>query len=256
MSQMSRRAQLKQQQEAAEKATRTKRILIAGIVIAGLVVAAVIGIVLMQSLGRDDAPVVLPPNGTEDHGILVQGRAPTDGVPHLVIWEDYRCGGCVGVEAEFGPVVSQLVADGEITAEHRQSYFLDGQARNGQSKRAALAAASADTIGMFDQYHAGLFAHYRAGGDYSEQSLREVVPASIGITGDALATFQEAYDAGTYEGFVDAAQEAFVSQEINSTPTYMVGENRLPLFNEEGTAWALEPTVESLMGAIREAAGQ
>lgn len=254
--QLSRRAALQRQQEAEARAAKTKRLTIAGLVLLGLIVAVVVGVVLVQALSKpSSSELVTPPNGTHSHGILLQGKAPSEGTPHLVIWEDYRCGGCAAAEAQFGPVIHKLVADGTITAEHRQSYFLDGQARNGQSKKAALAAAAADQVGKFAEVHTALYATRSQGQDFTDTFLRDHLPAAVGIGGDDLAAYQKALDDSTYAPFVDAAQAAFDAQGVNSTPTFFVGDTEVPLFNDQGNAWVIEPTEDALMAAIEKAAG-
>ena len=117
-SSLSKRAALRQQQEMEERNKRTRRILAVGAGLVAVTVVAVLAIVIMQALAKR-APVtaeqLTPPNATEASGILLSGKAPQGGTPHLVVWEDFQCPACASREASYGPVIEQLVADGTIS---------------------------------------------------------------------------------------------------------------------------------------------
>lgn len=245
------RAALRRQQEADERARRSRRILVAGIGIAVIVVIAVVAVVLSQTLGRSSATgeQLTPPNASGSHGIYVQGKAPVDGTPHVVVWGDYQCPGCAANEEVYGPVIEELVAAGDITAEARQAHFRDQQATRGPSKRASIAAAAADEVGFFDAYHRTLYQNQDSG--YTDQALRELVPASVGMEGKALTRFQELYDTLAYEAWVDAADQRFRDDGVESTPSYFVGDQQLMLFDYEAQDVLVEPTADAFLSAVK-----
>ena len=263
-SSLSKRAALRQQQEMEERNKRTRRILAVGAGLVAVTIVAVLAIVIMQALAKR-APVtaeqLTPPNATEASGILLSGKAPQEGTPHLVVWEDFQCPACASREASYGPVIEQLVADGTITAEIRTAYFLDAGLRNDSSKRAALAAAAADEVGAFDAFHRVVYANHPAqeGTGFTEQQLRVDFPTLAGIEGDDLTRFQELYDTRAFNDFTDAANQRFTDDQIGATPTFLVSGQQLEFFNQETQEVLIQPTAESMMEAINaafEAGGQ
>lgn len=250
----SRRATLREQQEAEVRARRNRRILLASVGIGVVLVIAVVAIVLSQALGGRGGDAageqLTPPNASADHGIYLQAKPPVEGTPHLVVWGDYLCGGCASNDQIYGPVIDELVTAGDITAEVRQAHFIDRQAARGPSKRAAMAAAAADEVGFFDAYHQSLYINQQSG--YTEQVLRELIPEAIGMGDAELSRFQERYDALSYEQWVDGAHQLFTESEVNSTPSYFVGDQRLVIYDTQQQTVVVEPVAEDFLAAVDE----
>lgn len=257
-SSLSKRAALRQQQEMEERTKRTRRILTVGAGLAALIVVAVLAIVIMQALAKQ-APVateqLTPPNATASTGIALAGKQPQEGTPHLVVWEDFQCPACAARKESYGPVIEQLVADGSITTEIRTAFFLDAGLRNDSSKRAALAAAAADEVGAFDAFHRVVYANHPAqeGTGFTDQQLRVDFPALAGIAGDDLTRYQELYDTRAFNDFTDAANQKFNDDQIGATPTFLVSGQVLEFYDQEAQTVLIQPTAESLLGAINEA---
>lgn len=257
-SSLSKRAALRQQQELEERNKRTRRILAVGAGLVAVTVVTVIAIVIFQALGRNATVAeeqLTPPNATEGYGILLAGKAPQEGTPHLVVWEDFQCPACAAREEDYGPIIEQLVADGSITAEIRTAYFLDAGLRNDSSKRAALAAAAAAEVGAFDEFHKVVYANHPAqeGQGFTEEQLRVDFPALAGIQGEDLTRYQELYDTRAFDEFTTNAHDKFGTDQIGATPTFLVGGQRLEFYDQEAQTVLIEPTVESMQAAIDEA---
>lgn len=218
-------------QEASGMDPRVKRIAVAGVAIVSAVVVVLLAVLLFQSAtGRQPAPTggsENPPNATAGYGILLAGAQPTNGVPHVVIFGEYQCPACAAVDSMFGPIVSELVADGRMTAEVRTAHFKDGGAPDGPSKQAALAAAAADAVGHFDAYHAALFAGQETG--FPTEFLRDQLPAAIGMTGDDLARFKQLFDARAFDAFTEGGDASLELAGVTGTPTYLVNGQQLDL---------------------------
>ncbi|NLE96430.1 MAG: thioredoxin domain-containing protein, partial [Propionibacterium sp.] len=169
---LSRRAALRQQQELEQKQKRTNRIIGIGAGILVVAIVAIIAIVAIPPLLRGNQEVtaeqLTPPNATEAHGILLNGTEPTEDTPHVIIYEDYLCPGCAGRHLSYGPSIDQLADQGQITVEYRTTYFQDRQ--GDASARAAMAAAAADEVGHFKEYHSVLFQNQS---QYTQRQLRE-----------------------------------------------------------------------------------
>lgn len=246
-SNLSKRAALRQAQEADERAKRNKRIMGFGAALAALVVVVVLAIVIVQAVGNRTTLAeeqLTPPNGTEKYGILLQGETPTEDKPHLIVWEDFQCPACANVEAIFGPLMGELVADGSITVETRSATFLDRGRDDGPSHRAAIAAAASDEVGHYEVFHRLLFENQSSG--YSDQALRNDIPAAAGITGEDLDRYLELYGSRAYNDFVVAANEMFATDGIQATPAYIVSGMRLDMA-------MVEPTADGLLTAVTEA---
>ena len=169
-----------------------------------------------------------PANASAGYGIYLDGKKPVEGTPHVVVWEDFQCPACQAREEAYGPVLEQLVAEGKVTAEFRMAHFLDGQNPDGTVKdggashRAAMAAAAADQVGHFREYHKVIFANQKTSRGYSDTTLRDKFTEQAGITGDALAEFKRLYNSQAFWDFTVNQQNKFNDDQIGSTPTYLV----------------------------------
>lgn len=254
-SNLSKRAALHRQQELDERNRKAKRITIGSIVVLAIVAVVVIAVVAFQALSNPRAVTAdqqTPPAGTDGYGVLLQGKEPVDGVPHLVIWEDYLCPYCGLAEQTYGQTVKQLVADGELTAEIRTTFFLDGERANGPSRKAAMAAAAAAGVGRFDEYHAALYADQAAESvGFPEADLRDKFARAAGIEGDDLKKFQELYDTGAFTDWIVAANQKFFDDGMRGTPTYLVGDQRLEI-----TSGEIPTDADGFLAAVEELAAQ
>ena len=141
-----------QDKSAPRRGPRPIIILVSAVLAVALLISAgmMIGRELLTGDGAvsatEDATAIsgqlLPPNATDGHGILIGGVAPSEDLPHVIIWEDPQCPACAHYENSFGPVIAELVAAGELTAEARFAYFLDREEADGPSLRAAIAMAA------------------------------------------------------------------------------------------------------------------
>ncbi|MEO7589243.1 MAG: thioredoxin domain-containing protein [Arachnia sp.] len=257
---MSRRDVLRQQQEKeGDRAKRNRRILFASLAAVALVVVAIVVMVIVQALGDKQASSAnqqTPPNATDRGGFMMksQGAAPAGDVPHLVVYEDYQCPACASREEAFGAATLELIDNGDITVEIRTAYFLDNMLQNDSSKRAAMAAAAADVVGKYREYHAVIYKNQpsQEGVGYTDQQLRVDFPTQAGIAGGDLTKFQELYDFKAFEDFVKIGDKTFRDEGITGTPTYMVGATKLEFGTPQGEV-LIQPTAKDLLRAITEA---
>lgn len=254
-SNLSKRAALRQQQELEERQQRNRRMLVMGLSALTVVLVAVVTIVVV-SVWKKQSDTTAPPNATAGHGIQLQskGTQPTADAPHVVIYEDYQCPACKVREHEFGDVVTQLIDEGRITAEIRTAYFLDDVNRQDNfksSSRAALAAAAADSVGKYREYHKVIFDNQpHEGQGFTDEQLRGDFAAQAGITGEDLTAFHKAYDEKTYEAFAERSYRAMSDNNITGTPTFTVDGKTLVFVDEKTKQVLIEPNAESFMAAI------
>ncbi|MCC2592584.1 DsbA family protein [Tessaracoccus sp. OS52] len=258
---LSKRAALKQQQELEERRKRNSRILGFSLGGIGLVVVVIVAIVIFQTIGQSGSRSenqIAPPNATEGYGIelVSQDAEPAADAPHVVLYEDFQCPACKAREEAYGPAFNQLIDQGEITLEIRFATFLEINHGNDASTRAAQAAAAADSVGKFREYHSYVYSQQGVNtAGYSDQQLRVDFPAAVGIEGEDLTKFQELYDTEAFADFVENSNEMFNTEGIGSTPTYLVGDKRLEFFDTTTEEILIQPTPDDVLRAIKELAG-
>ena len=238
-SNLSKRVALRQQQELEARRKRNARMLGVGLGVLALVVVVVIAVVIANAIGSKApaAEQLTPPNATEGHGIAIKSKntQPAGDVPNVVVYEDYQCPACKAYEARYGNAFQQLIDEGKITLEIRTAYFLNDANKTmnkKSSERAALAAAAADAVGKYREYHKVIYENQpREGVGYTDQQLRVDFAAKAGITGDDLATFQKLYDTKAYADFAKKSHEAMGKAGIGGTPTYVVNGKKINLGN-------------------------
>ena len=238
------RERLREAQSAAAKQQRLNRIIGVGAGILVVVLIAVfIGVVVQNqsTQAANNTSAITPPSATEDGKAIVAspGQAK-DGAAVVELYFDYQCPYCALLETTYGATFSSLAASGDIELHYRTMSFLDANLNNDSSMRAGIAATCSDVVGQYTAYHDEVMANQpqEEGEGYSDELLRETIPGTLGITGDALTTFQACYDNKATEAFVTSMGDLAVQdlQSINnqvSTPTVHVNGKDLP-FSEIG----------------------
>lgn len=248
---------LKAQAEEA-RGRRNSRILWVSLAAIAVAVVVILVLVITQTLGKEapSGDQQVPPNATESYGIEITSRdvEPAADAPHLTIWEEFRCPACAQREEAFGPAVKQLVDEGLITVEIGTAHFFDTQDGTDNSTRAAMAAASADAVGKYREFHSATYQQFLAtGSGYTDQQLRVDIPAMAGIEGEDLVKFQELYDSRAFADFVDNANDEFRGSGLSGTPAYVVNGNQLEFFDQKTEEVLIQPTPEDMLRAINEA---
>ena len=233
MSNKNARERLRAAQAAQEAKRRRRRIIGAalGVVLAVAVIVTVVVVVGMSRQvpvaepGQTQTVAGQPPNATADlKGIVVNPGVAKPGAPVVAIYQDYQCPVCGQMEKLLGPTFTSLADSGAIQLQYRTLVFLDPGLHNQSSTNAAIGAACADSQGVFAAYHDQVFAHQPAkeGDGYSEQLLRETIPAAVGLSGDKLTAFQQCYDKRTPEQFVKIVDQNGLRDGVTATPTVWV----------------------------------
>lgn len=237
------RERLRQAQAAAAKQQRLTRIIGVGAAVLVLVVVGVMVGVLIQGMnaggGSADAT---PPSATADgKAIVVNPGKAMDGAPVVELFFDYQCPACNQFEMAYGAALTAAAEAGEIDLRYRTMTFLDASLGNDASVRAGVAAACADVAGSYSAYHDATFASQpeNEGSGYSDELLRDLIPVSAGITGDALTAFQACYDTQATKAFVTGTNDLgtqdlqAISNRV-STPSLHVNGKDLSLTDISG----------------------
>jgi protein-disulfide isomerase len=252
------RERLRKAQVAAEKQKRLTRIIGVGAAVLVLVVIAVFVGVLFQNQGKQAASSsVTPPNATSDGKAVVQnpGKAKA-GAPVVELFFDYQCPVCKQFESAFGEPLTKLAASGEIELHYRTMIFLDRNLNNDASLRAGIAATCSDVVGKYSAFHNAIYANQpeTEGAGYADTVLRDTIPGTVGITGEALTTFQGCYDNQATKAFVttsdDLGQQDMLSVNKQvSTPTIHVNGKDLSV-NDVGQLGASGTVDEAALLAL------
>jgi Protein-disulfide isomerase len=232
-----RREQLRKAEQAKANQQRMTRIIGVGAGLLVLVIVAVFAVVLISQANKATtaAPAsaqTTPPNALADNaGIRPYPGVAKSGVPVVELFFDYQCPICNQFETIYGAALEKLASAGDIDLHYRPMIFLDVNLQNDASERAAIGAACADFAGQYRGYHDQLFANQPAkeGDGYADTLLRETIPATLGITGDTLTSFQQCYDGKLTQSWVTATDEAGAKAGVTGTPTFWVNGNNVAL---------------------------
>ncbi|MDR1512153.1 MAG: DsbA family protein, partial [Propionibacteriaceae bacterium] len=196
----------------------------------------------------DAPPTTLPPNANaKATGIVANPEAPADHV--LAVYVDFQCPYCAQAEELSGDVVAEAVAENKVRVEFRTRTFLDQVNQSNtdgtadSSTRAANAAACADLAGVYLPYHKYIFDNQPTEGvGYTDGFLRDVAPAAVGLSGDALATFQQCYDSRQFAEFVSYVDTAAQYACVTGTPTYKL--------DGEDVSWSDPASLKKSLDAV------
>ncbi|TDE08106.1 DsbA family protein [Jiangella asiatica] len=202
-------------EERARLERRRERLLRFGVSAAVLVAA----VVLVLFLVRDDGPegTGAIPTGATASGIVVgEESAPIT----IDYWFDFQCPFCGQFEAESGPVLEDVVADGTARVAYHPAAFLGEE-----SDRASNAFGCAIDAGRPVEYLTELFENQppeRSGG-YTDDDLVEA-GAAIGLDDPE---FESCVRDGTYADWGSRVREAFRDAGHEATPTVLINGEEL-----------------------------
>ncbi|MDR1078568.1 MAG: thioredoxin domain-containing protein [Propionibacteriaceae bacterium] len=223
---VSRREQLEAQRQALAQRQRRNRLItvLAGVLGVALVVSLTVwGINSNKNSGGDE----VPPNATAKRdGITITPTLTDESTPLLVIYSDFQCPGCKSVHDAISTVLQQAVDSGRVRIEFHTLIMLDyantqvGSPNLRSSTRATVAAACADTVGVYYPFYSAIYANQPAteGDGYSDDLLRVQIPTEVGLSGDQLTRFQTCYDNQSTGKFTLQVDEAAAKAGITGTP--------------------------------------
>ncbi|WP_377642849.1 DsbA family protein [Oryzobacter terrae] len=202
--------------------------IVVGAVVLVVAIIAVVGGVIWSQRSADDAPT----GGTAlPKGVAAMGegyRAFADvtarpGAPTVDVYEDFQCPACKQFEELTGATVTGLAKEGRIVLVYHVKNFLDDNLRNDSSTRAGNAAFCAADAGRFQEFHDQVFPGQPAteGAGFTDAQLSGFAQAA-GITGDALATWQDCVEGGRYDAYVDSVEKQSFADGVRGTPTVRI----------------------------------
>lgn len=200
------------------------KIVVATVVLVVAIIAVVAGVVWAQANQKNaitGGGKALPP------GVTALGAGfpafadvtPAPGAPTLDLYEDFQCPACKSFEDQLGSTVEKLAQDGKLKLVYHVKNFLDDNLRNDWSTKAANAAFCAADAEKFQAFHDQAYAHQPSEGEgFTDAQLKNFAQAS-GISGAALTTWQQCYDAGKYVDYVNSVETKSFADGVRGTPT-------------------------------------
>ena len=159
--------------------------------------------------------------------------------PHTVtVYEDPRCPFCMHYEGGGAAAVAKLAAEKKVKIRYTIASFLDANFGGDSSKRAVNAMRASVEQGKFPEFHAAVFASQpekETDDAFTADNLLKIADKVPGLRG---AAFDKAVRENTYKDFVKAAEGAFESSGVNSSPVILIdgkkpaGDGRA-IFSEE-----------------------
>jgi len=212
-----------------------------------LAIGIFIGMVLPWQLFGSSAPAgpstsgpIAPPDGDAQHAwITVPSDATKANAIIVDIHTDYQCPYCKATEMSYGPLFKELNDRGDIIWRQHTRIFLDGMLNNDSSLKASIAAACVDVADdtKYADFHQTIFVNQPSEGTgYTDDQLRNQWPAAVGLTGKALTTMQNCYDAQATKQFVQDVENNNMASLPNTNPPnlYLFGGND-PITDTDGS---------------------
>jgi protein-disulfide isomerase len=216
--------------QAAQKSQGggANKIVVATVVVIVAIIAVVAGVIWAQSSQQDDITGggnALPP------GVSALGEGfpaftdvtPAAGAPTVDVFLDYQCPACASFEGALGPTMTGLAQEGKMKLVYHVKNFLDDNLKNDSSTLAGNAAFCAADAGKFEEYHEQVFPNQpaREGDGFTDAQLKGLAE-NVGITGEALTTWQSCLDAGKYSDYVNSVEAQSFEDGVRGTPTVRI----------------------------------
>jgi protein-disulfide isomerase len=210
------------------------KIVVATVVLVVAIIAVVAGVVWAQSSQKD---AITGGGNAIPAGVSALGAGypafsdvtPAAGAPTLDLYEDFQCPACKSFEDQLGSTVEDLAKAGKVKLVYHVKNFLDDNLRNDWSSKAANAAFCAADAGKFQEFHDQAYANQPSEGNgFTDDQLKGFAQAS-GISGAALTTWQQCYDAGKYIDYVNSVETKSFDDGVRGTPTLKLAGKDLDL---------------------------
>lgn len=182
----------------------------------------------MQRTRAAAAPIVVPPATAIRPGmarpegyVLGSASAPVE----IVEYADFECPGCGQFATVTEPDVRARLVNTGLARYRFYDFQVNGAHRN--SPAASLAAACAADQGKFWEMHDRLFAGQDEWNSEATDDPKPVFARYAQQTGVSAARWTQCYDARTHVNRMAAHQQEALRAQVQSTPTFVVGDRML-----------------------------
>lgn len=238
------REKANEQRRLEQRAARRRATLIQSAIIVG-VLAVVGAIAAVTVLGNNSKTPQAVPSASGTVSILqnsgipfsVEDTAVTVGkkdAPVIIdIYEDFSCPHCAEYEAQVGPTISRLIADGDVQVSYHPIRFVSAY---GQTAGSAATCVAAEDPQNWPSFHMALFENYSR--DTANWKPRDFVALaeSVGVS-DSEAL--ECIASNTYADWIMSNTKTAQEAGVNGTPSLFINGEKVELLNAEGLAAAV-----------------
>ena len=205
------------------------KIVVATVVVVVAIIAVVAGVVWSQQSqekaitgGGNALPTGVAKLGA-GYPAFPRTSPPASNAQVVDLYEDFQCPACASFEEALGSTFQEQAQAGKIKLVYHVKNFLDDNLRNDSSTRAANAAFCASDAGKFQEFHNIIFPNQpeTEGDGYTDAQLKGFAEQA-GITGAALTTWQQCYDANKYVDYVNSVEEQSFADGVRGTPTVKI----------------------------------
>lgn len=193
-----------------------------GFTVVGGIAFSIVAVIALIVINRPGSSANDEPFEPREHA-QVNGRVMGDpNAPVKIIeYSDYQCPFCHRFWEQTEPtLVEEYVKTGLVSIEYRDYAFIGPDSTN-----AASGAACAGDQNLYWDFHDLLF--HRQGdenaGVYSDSNMKRYAGQLAEVREEFdVDTWQQCYDAGTYEDAVGESTEAAASQGLTQTPAFII----------------------------------
>ncbi len=216
--------------QAAQKSQGggANKIVVATVVVVVAIIAVVAGVIWSQ---QSQETAITGGGNALPTGVAALGKGypafqdvtAASNAPVVDLYEDFQCPACAAFEAQLGSTFQEQAQAGKIKLVYHVKNFLDDNLRNDSSTRAGNAAFCASDAGKFQEFHNTIFPNQPAneGDGYTDAQLKGFAEQA-GVTGAALTTWQQCYDANKYVDYVNSVEEQSFTDGVRGTPTVKI----------------------------------
>src|SRR6478609_8289502 len=213
--------------QAAQKSQGggANKIVVATVVVVVAIIAVVAGVIWSQ---QSQETAITGGGKALPTGVAALGKGypafqdvtAASNAPVVDLYEDFQCPACAAFEAQLGSTFQEQAKAGKIKLVYHVKNFLDDNLRNDSSTRAGNAAFCASDAGKF---HNTICPNQPAneGDGYTDAQLKGFAEQA-GVTGAALTTWQQCYDANKYVDYVNSVEEQSFTDGVRGTPTVKI----------------------------------
>jgi protein-disulfide isomerase len=213
----------REKQKSAEK--RRRALIVGASVVCVLGLAAVVGVVAANA-GKDEGseasgPAVAPSGAKGKDGLAIPvGEESAKST--LTVWEDFRCPACKSFEDAYRSTIHELTDSGQLKVEYHLATLIDGNMGGSGSRKAANAAACAQSAGRFTEYHDVLYQNQPAETDDAFAQDSKLIELAKKADGLDTPAFRQCVEDLTHNGWVVKSNEAFQKGDFGGTPTVLL----------------------------------
>lgn len=228
-----------------QRAARRRTVLIQISVIVGVlvIIGAIVATIIFsnnnkvpQAVPTADGTVAIL--GVSDIPLSIETTAvtvgQTDAPVTLDLYEDFSCPHCADYEAQVGPVINKLIADGDVIVNYHPIRFVTNY---GQAAGSAATCVATEDPANWPVFHAALFANHNQSTDGWKARDFAKFAESGGVTSTKAL---DCIKSEIYTDWIMTNTKAAQDNGVTSTPSLFINGKPSELLDGNGLTAAVE----------------